>query len=472
MPISSNRILPLVVATALFMETMDSTILATALPTIARDLGVDPIALKLAITSYLVGFAIVVPVSGWMADRWGARNSFCAALLVFMAASIGCAASTTLTGFVISRFVQGMGGAMMTPVGRLVLIRAIPKDKLVSAMATLTIPSLTGPMMGPPLGGFIVTYFDWQWIFLVNLPMCLIGIVLATLYFPSQRRETAPLDVTGAVLTGLGLSGLIAGAATAGRHVAPFWVSAAIFAVGALALAAYVRHARVHPAPLLDLKLFNIGTFDAGVAGGALFRLGVGASSFLVPLMLQLGFGVDALTSGLITFTGAFGALVMKFFAARILAASSFRRVLVFNGAAACAMIAAIALVGPATPHTVISGLLLLAGVLRSLQFTSLNAITYADIDDGQAPAATSIASVGQQVALSFGVALGALALEASQAVNAHAEPLAQDFSVALFSIAAVSSLCVLRLARLPLNAGHSLSSRRAPPPVTDDEAA
>ncbi|MEQ1576739.1 MAG: MFS transporter [Hyphomicrobium sp.] len=469
MPLSPDRILPLVVATALFMETMDSTILATALPAIAGDLGVDPIALKLAITSYLVGFACVVPVSGWLSDRFGARNSFRVALALFMAASIGCAISGSLADFVVWRFLQGIGGALMTPVGRLVLVRAIPKDKLVSAMATLTIPSLMGPVMGPPLAGFIVTAFDWRWIFFINLPMCVAGLVLATLYFPNDTRQTAPLDIKGGLLASIGLTGLITAAASAGRHVAPLSVSVAALVIGATALWAYVRHAKVHPQPLLDLKLFRIPSFDAGVAGGALFRLGVGASSFLVPLMLQIGFGLDALTSGLITFTSALGALIMKFFAPRILAAASFRRVLIVNGLVASAMIGIIALVSPATPHVVISGLLLIAGLLRSLQFTSINAIAYADISPQQAPAATSIASVGQQVSLSFGVALGALALEASQYLNNHAGPMPRDFSVALASVALLSATCAWRMTRLPPDAGHALSGKAAPHNSTDE---
>jgi len=457
-----ERILPLVVATALFMETMDSTILATALPAIARDLGVDPIALKLAITSYLVGFAVVVPVSGWLADRLGARTAFRSALGVFMAASIGCAFSNSLEGFVFWRFAQGMGGALMTPIGRLVLVRAISKDKLIAALATVTIPALIGPAIGPPLGGFIVTYFDWRWIFFVNLPMCLIGLIMATLYFPSERHETPPLDIKGWLLMAIGLTCLIAGAASAGQHVAPLHVSLGAFAAGLASLWAYVRHARVHPEPLLDLRLFAIPAFDAGVVGGAIFRFGVGASSFLVPLMLQLGFGLDALTSGLITFTGALGALIMKFFAPSILAAASFRRVLMFNGIAASALVGSVAFVGPQTPHAAISALLLVTGMLRSLQFTSLHAITYSDIGEREAPAATSIASVVQQVSLSLGVAVGALALELSQRFNAHAAPLAGDYSAALVIVAALSSLCVLRLARLPADAGRALSGKTA----------
>ena len=304
------RIVPLVVATALFMENMDSTILTTALPTIARDLGVDAIALKLAVTSYLVALAVFIPISGWVADRLGARTTFRAALAIFMAASIGCAFSGSLGGFVVWRFVQGIGGAMMVPVGRLVIVRSIPKSELVSALATLTIPALIGPMVGPPLGGLIVTVTDWRWIFFVNIPMGLVGIVMATLYFEDRPEPPRPLDIKGFVLTAGGLSGLILGFAMIGRHVAPTPVAVACIVAGAAALALYVRHARRTPDPLLDLGLMRLRTFEAGVVGGTLFRVGVGASAFLVPLMLQLAFGLDALTSGLITFAGAVGALL------------------------------------------------------------------------------------------------------------------------------------------------------------------
>lgn len=459
----STRIIPLVVATALFMETMDSTILAVALPTIARDLGVDPISLKLAITSYLVGLAIVIPVSGWIADRVGARTIFRIALAIFTAASIGCAFSESLLGFVVWRFVQGTGGALMTPVGRLVIVRAIPKDRLVGALATLTIPSLMGPIFGPPLGGFIVTYFDWRWIFFVNIPIALVGILLATAYFTDTRRETAPLDVKGLVLTATALTGLVLGAASLGRHVAPLPVALAALALGSSAAFAYVRHARRVARPILDLRLFDIASFDAGVAGGAIFRLGVGAGSFLVPLMLQLGFGLDPLTAGLITLAGAAGALIMKFFAPAILAAAGFRSVLVYNGVVASLLMTAVATVGPATPHAIIVGLLFLAGLSRSLQFTSLHAISYADIEDRQAPAATSIASVGQQLSLSFGVAAGALALEGSQRLNGHASVQPQDFSVALLVMSAISVLAAWRTLSLPADAGRRLSHGAEP---------
>lgn len=453
------RIVPLVVATALFMENMDSTILTTALPTIARDIGVEPISLKLAVTSYLLGLAVFVPISGWVADRLGARTTFRTALMVFMVASIGCAFSRSLEAFAGWRLLQGVGGAMMVPVGRLVILRSVPKAELVPALATLTIPSLMGPLLGPPLGGLIVTVTDWRWIFFVNIPIGLLGIVLSTIYFADEPEPPQPLDVWGFVLSALALSGLVMGTAIAGRHVAPGWVAVAAFATGVVFSFLYVRHARTSPRPLLDLALFELPTFDAGVVGGFLFRVGVGASAFLVPLMLQLGLGVDPLRSGLITLSGALGALTMKTLAGRILRRVGFRRVLVANGIIASALIAAAAVViGPSTPHILIALLLLVTGFVRSLQFTSLHAISYADVEQARASAATSIASVAQNVSTGFGVAVGAMVLEMSERLAGRTAPNADDFSIALMAVAVVSATCVLKMLRLPADAGHELA--------------
>ena len=398
----SIPIVPLVVATALFMETMDSSLLSTALPAIARDLDVEPISLKLAVTAYLVSLAIFIPASGWIADRMGARTTFRAALAVFMAASVGCATASSMEAFVAWRFVQGLGGAMTVPVGRLVLVRAIPKGDLVRAMSFLTMPSLLGPVMGPPLAGFLVTYADWRWIFLVNIPVALLGIVMATIYFTDDKPDPVPLDVKGFALTTIALPGVVLGAALAGRHVASPAVAATSFTIGICAAALYVVHARRVDRPLLDLRLFAFETFSAGVAGGVLFRMGVGASAFLMPLMLQIGFGLDALTSGLVTFTGAIGALIMKSLAPGLLRRFGFRQILIWNGLLASASLAATALFTPETPHLIISAALLMFGLVRSLQFTSLNAITYADVPADKTAAATSLASVSQQVSLSW----------------------------------------------------------------------
>lgn len=456
------RIIPLVVATALFMENMDSTILATALPTIATDLGVDPISLKLAITSYLVGLAIFIPVSSWVADRLGARTTFRCALIIFLAASIGCAFSSSLFGFVLWRFIQGVGGAMMTPVGRMVIVRSVPKAELVSAMATLTIPALIGPMMGPLIGGVIVTYTDWRWIFLVNIPIGIVGIVMATLYFTDERPPATPLDVKGFLLCAVALLGLILGATALGRHVAPDWAIVVSFLVGAMAAFAYVRHAAVAEHPLLDLRLFGLVTFSAGIWGGSLFRIGVGAIAFLLPLMLQIGFGFDPLTSGILTFASAIGALVMKVAGGSILNTFGFRNVVIVNGVLACASIAATGWFTAQTPQAVIVAVVVMTGLFRSLQFSSLHALSYADVATREAGAATSIASVAQQVSISMGVAAGALALELSQSFHHNLKPMAGDFSIAIYVVAAIASLSIIKMVGLPADAGDELTTGRA----------
>src|SRR5919107_1279792 len=238
-----SRLLPLIIATALFMENTDSTVISTSLPAIAEDLGADPIALKLALTSYLISLAIFIPISGWMADKYGARTVFTAAIGVFMAGSLACAGANSLEGFVIARFAQGMGGAMMVPVGRLVLLRSIPRNEIVQALATLTIPALVGPVVGPPLGGFITTYFDWRWIFFINIPIGLLGIVLATLFIPDAReRDVPPLDLAGFLMSGSGLALLMLGLATGGRHLIPAGVSAGCVLAGIGLVVAYVLH--------------------------------------------------------------------------------------------------------------------------------------------------------------------------------------------------------------------------------------
>jgi EmrB/QacA subfamily drug resistance transporter len=457
-------IVPLVVATALFMENTDSTILATALPTIARDLGLDPISLKLAVTSYLVSLAVFIPVSGWVADRAGARTTFRLALLLFMVASVGCAFSSSLAGFVFWRAVQGVGGAMMVPVGRMVVIRTVAKNELVRALSFIAMPALIGPMLGPPLGGLIVSYADWRWIFLVNIPIGMLGIILASIYVPDIKQETAPLDVSGFVLSALGLGGVILGAAMTGRHIAPVEVAVGCMLIGAVMLTGYVRHALRTERPLLDLRLMRFRTFEAGILGGTFFRFGVGASAFLLPLMLQLGFGLDPLRSGLTTFAGAVGALMVKPLARGFLFRFGFRRLLIVNGLLASLTLMAFALFKPTTPHVIILGVLLLGGFLRSLEFTSLSAITYAELETRQISAATGMASVAQQVSISLGVATGAMVLEISAWAAGRLAPAVADFAAAFVVVGLVSAMTSVLMLRLPWGAGDEIAGRVLPP--------
>ncbi|WP_112663631.1 DHA2 family efflux MFS transporter permease subunit [Microvirga flavescens] len=459
-----TRLLPLIIATALFMENTDSTVIATSLPMIAQDLGEDPIALKLALTSYLVSLAIFIPISGWMADRFGARTIFRAAIGVFMVGSLACAGATSLEGFVIARFLQGMGGAMMVPVGRLVILRSVPRNQIVQALATLTIPALVGPVVGPPLGGFITTYWDWRWIFFINIPIGILGMVLATLHVPNIKEpDTPPLDYVGFLLSGFGLALLMLGFASGGRHLIPLSISIGCVVAGTICVALYIAHARRTPHPVLHLGLLRIPTFRISVVGGSLFRIGVGSIPFLLPLLLQIGFGLNPLQSGSLTFIAAAGALFMKTMAKKILEKTGFRLLLTVNAFIAAAFLAINGFFTDTTPYWFIMGALFIGGCFRSLQFTSLNAIAFAEISNRDMSYATSLSAVAQQLSLSLGVAIGASALEAATRFNGHATIQAADFGPAFWAVAIISGLSGFLFLGLHPHAGAEMSGHPVP---------
>ena len=458
--IAPGMLTPLIVATALFMENMDATVISTSLPVIALELGVDPISLKLALTSYLVSLAVFIPISGWMADRFGARRIFRSAILVFMLGSLLCAVTSTLHGFVMARFLQGIGGAMMVPVGRLVILRTIDKADLVRALSYLTVPALLGPVIGPPLGGFISTYFHWRWIFLINIPIGLLGLALAGRFIANLKEDEVPrLDWWGFLLTGAGLSMLMLGLATEGKHMLSATASIWLSLLGGVLLLIYLWHYRRQQHPLLDLSLLRLPTFNAGVVGGFMFRVGIGTIPFLLPLMLQLGFGFSPFESGLLTCSTAMGAIGMKTIVAKVLQRFGFRRVLVLNSILAGCSVAVYALFRADTPHWALLMVFVLGGCLRSLQFTSLNAITFADVDKDRLSQATSLSSVAQQLAAGFGVTVGAFALQGASWLQGHEQLTAGDFGHAFLfmgSLTALSSLLFLSLAR---DAGQQVSA-------------
>jgi EmrB/QacA subfamily drug resistance transporter len=458
---SHDRLVPLIIAVALFMENMDSTIIATSLPAIAADIGANPLALKLAVTSYLLSLAVFIPASRWTADRFGARTVFRAAIATFVVGSIGCALSSSLTEFVIARIVQGMGGAMMTPVGRLVLVRSIDKTKLVDAMAWVTMPALIGPIIGPPVGGFITTYASWHWIFIINVPIGLIGIVLATRYIEDVRMEGLErFDLVGMILAGAGVAGLAFGLSVAGLGLIPPLLVAGLMAAGAIFMTAYVLHARGTPTPVLDFSLVRIPTFRANVVSGSLFRMGIGALAFLLPLMLQLGFNYTPLQSGLITFTAAVGAFTMKAFAARIIRRFGFRRLLIVNALLSAVFTGACGLFTPATPFAVMIAVLLIGGFFRSLQFTATNTIAYADVDARRMSRATSLVSVAQQLSIAAGVAVGALAVETAVHLGGTETITAEDFRPAFLLVGLISASSALFFWSLPPDAGAAMANR------------
>jgi EmrB/QacA subfamily drug resistance transporter len=458
-----DRIVPLIVATALFMENMDSTVISTSLPAIARALDTNPLALKLAVTSYLLSLAIFIPASGWTADRFGARNVFRTAIAVFTLGSIGCAASHSLQEFVLARIVQGMGGAMMTPVGRLIMVRSIDKKLLINAMSLVTMPALIGPICGPPLGGFITTYFSWHWIFLINVPIGLVGIVAATRFIANVHVERSdPFDYVGFVLSGLAIAGLAFGLSALGLESLPTGVVAALLALGAVSAVAYVIHAKRSPAPILDLSLLRLPTFRASIFGGFLFRLGIGALPFLLPLLLQIGFDLTPFQSGLITFTTALGSMFMKAAVARVLKRFGYRNVLLYNALISSAFLAACASFVHGMPYIAMVAILLSGGFFRSLQFTSINTIAYAEIEPPKMSRATAMVAVAQQLSLSTGVAVGALVVETTLRLKDTTTITVADFPLAFLIVAALSASAALIFYRLAPDAGWELSGRKA----------
>ncbi|HZR87123.1 MAG TPA: DHA2 family efflux MFS transporter permease subunit [Bradyrhizobium sp.] len=460
---NKQRVIPLIVATALFMENMDSTVIATSLPAIAADIGTSPLTLKLAITSYLLSLAVFIPASGWTADRFGARMVFAIAVGVFMLGSIGCAISSSVTDFVFARILQGMGGAMMTPVGRLVLLRTIDKSALVNAMAWVTVPALIGPVIGPPLGGFITTYFSWHWIFLINIPIGLLGIVMALRYIdPIKSEDPERFDLYGMVLAGVGLAGIAFGLSVAGLNLLPWSVVAALVAVGSISMTLYVMHARRTGSPVLDFSLLRLSTLRAAIIGGFMFRLGIGALPFLLPLLMQTGFGLTPFQSGLVTFSSAVGAMGMKTLAARVIRAFGFRNLMTVNALISAFFLAACALFTVSTPLLLIMIILVVGGFFRSLQFTAINTVAYAEVEPPQMSRATTLVSVNQQLALSAGVAVGAFSVETTMWLRHVTELNATVFAPAFVVVAVVSAASCWFFWQMPDDAGHEISGRKA----------
>jgi EmrB/QacA subfamily drug resistance transporter len=454
---------PLIVGCALFMEMLDSTVISTALPAIARSLHQDPIRLNLAITAYMLSLAVFVPISGWMADRFGARTVFRIAIMIFTLGSVLCGLSGSLSTIVASRVVQGFGGAMMVPVGRLIVLRTIPKSELVNAMSYLTVPAVLGPVVGPPLGGFIVTYWSWRWIFFINVPIGLIGIGLVTFFIENVREQNVPpLDLRGFVLTGLGLAGLLFGLETIGRGVIPPGITMCVLTAGGVCTGVYVLHSRRVEHPIVDLRLMSIPTFAISTIGGGLFRMGIGALPFLLPMLLQLVFGLTPFASGLLTFTSACGALLMKPTAAPIIRRVGFRNVLIGNGFISALILASYALFRPSTSELIIVAAFFVGGFLRSLQFTALGTLAYADVPESMMSSASTLSSMAQQFFLSLGVTVAALILHLSLSVHGSSALSVANFQPAFVIIGLLAFLATLMFFLLEQHAGEVVSGRRS----------
>jgi EmrB/QacA subfamily drug resistance transporter len=444
------------------MENMDGTIIATALPAIAADLGAHPVSLKLAFTTYLLSLTVFLPLSGWIADRFGAKNVFRLAIIVFTLASVLCGYAQSLAGLVAARALQGLGGALMVPVGRIILMRSVPKSELVDAIAWLTMPALIGPLIGPPIGGFITTYFDWRWIFWLNIPIGMLGLVMSSILMADGiDGQPTGFDLRGFLLSSLGLSFTVFGLTIAGRGLVGGYEVAAMIACGVALLGSYVAHARRTIQPILDLRLLQISTFRAGVLGGSLFRVGAGAIPFLLPLLLQLGFGYSPFWSGMVTCASAFGAIMIKLWAAPVIRRLGFRRLLVVNGVLSSILMLASAFFQPATPLLLIYLVLIVAAFFRSLQFTAIHAMSFADLENDDMSRGTSLYTMAQQLAIAAGVAVAAYVLDASLWWRGGVELNTMDFSWAFIAVSCVSLLSVLQFLQLPASAGEHVSRQR-----------
>jgi EmrB/QacA subfamily drug resistance transporter len=456
-------LIPLVVGCAFFMEGLDSTMLAVAIPDMARSLGENPLRLNLVITTYLLSLAVFIPVSGWIADRLGTRAVFCAAIAIFATGSVLCGLSTSLPMMLVMRVLQGFGGAMMTPVGRLILLRSFPRSDLVSAMNWMTIPAMIGPTVGPIVGGFLTTYLSWRAIFYLNLPIGVLGVVLA-LWLIEDFRAPAPtrFDLRGFFIAGLGLAMLELAIENVGRPMIPRPLGTAFFIAAFATLLVYGWHARRREDPILDLKLLRIRTFRIGTVTGSICRMGLDAVPFLLPLLFQVGFGFSPLQSGLLTFSSSLGAMLVRTCSSALLRFFGFRRLLAGTACLAAAVTAGCGLLRPDTPIWLTVIFVLLSGCVRSIQYLGLNTISYADVPAPVLSKSTSVSGVAQQLARGFGIAVGAALL----AVIAGPRTLTiDDFRLAFFLIALLPLLSAVGFLRLsPVDGAEVSGHGRARP--------
>jgi EmrB/QacA subfamily drug resistance transporter len=407
---SSKRLLPWLVAVAFFMEALDTTILNTAVPAVASALKVAPLSMKSVLSSYTLSLAVFIPISGWMADRFGTRRVFASAIGLFTLGSFFCGISSNIHVLVACRVLQGCGGAMMVPVGRLTVVRTFAKSELIRAMSFVAIPGLIGPMLGPIAGGLIVGYLHWRVIFFVNLPIGLVGLILVYLHLPDYREKSNPLDVIGLILFGSGIALLSYVLEVFGEHTLSVREILVLLAISFALLAGYGLHAANTRFPLLALRLFRIRTFRAAVSGSFFTRLGIGGIPFILPLLYQVGLGFNPIQSGLMMMPQAIAAVSLKMTMPRILNRFGYRAVLISNTVILGVLIVLFATIGEGTPVLLIVALTFCFGFFSSLQYTSMNTLVYADVVEEQTSSASSIASTMQQMSISFGVATASLA--------------------------------------------------------------
>lgn len=450
--------LPWIAAIAFFMQALDATILNTAIPAIAKSLNHSPLAMQSAVISYTLTVAMLIPISGWLADRFGTRKIFSISVFLFVLGSLFCAMSPTLMVLVLSRIMQGIGGAMMMPVARLALLRAYPRSELLPVLNFVTIPGLIGPVIGPLLGGWLVTYATWHWIFLINIPVGLIGIFYARRYMPDFTAPKRKFDLLGFILFGLSLVMLLSGLSLFSERIVPAYLAVIIFLFGIVLLLLYIKHATRNPYPLFNLSLFRTRTFSIGILGNIISRLGTGSVPFLMPLMLQVGFGYSALIAGCMMAPTAIGSLIAKSTVTRVLNRFGYRKTLVGVTALIGLMISQFSLQTATEQLWMLIIPLFILGMIMSTQFTAMNTITLGDLTDSNASQGNSLMAVTQQLSISFGVAVSATVLYSYQTLS-HGSTI-DNFHYTFITMGAITLISSLVFVKLKPGDGEHLLNK------------
>lgn len=466
MKISRSTTVSLVIAIAFFMQNLDTTAVNTALPAMARSFGTDVIHMSAGVTCYLIALAIFIPLSGWIADRFGTRKVFCAAVVIFILASILCGCSQNLTQFILCRILQGMAGAMMTPVGRLAVLKVTPKDELVTAIAYITWPGLVGPIIGPVLGGYLTTYLTWHWIFFINIPMGIICIILAWHFIPTEKKDEEPkkrFDMTGFILSGLALAGFMYGMQLFSQEGLPFYIPIGLVSIALGLLFFNVRYSRHISNPLIDYSVTRIPTYRVTIFTGSISRMVIGVAPFLVPLMFQEGFGMTPFESGLLFLATMAGNLCMKPATVWIMHRFSFRYVLLINGFLVAVFTLLTAFLLPTTPVVLIVTVMFLSGMFRSMQFSSITTLAFADIPTEKMTPANTLYSTIQQMSSGMGIAMGAVALRVSSSINHNSGDIysVADFRLAFIFVAILGFVSLYGYTKLAPDAGDAVRVKK-----------
>lgn len=466
MPQKRSTTIALTVAIAFFMQNLDTTAVNTAIPAMARSFGTDVIHISSGITSYLIALAIFIPISGWIADRYGTRKVFCTAVGLFIISSLLCGSAQTLSQFVLFRIFQGISGAMMTPVGRLAVLKATPKSELVVAMNYITLPALVAPILGPLVGGYLTTYWSWHWIFLLNIPFSILCIVLAWRNIPADDQTQEPkrrLDMPGFILSGFGLAGFMYGVELFSKEGIPYYLPFIILAISVFLLYLNLKHSKHISNPLIDYSILKIKTFRITIFVGTLSRMVIGVAPYLVPLMFQIGFGLNPFEAGLLFVATMAGNLSMKSITVYIVRRFSFRNILLVNGVIISIFTLITAFLLPTTPVYIVVAVMFLSGMARSMQFTSITTLAFADIPSDKMTNANSFYSTIQQMSSGMGIAIGAVALRFSSMINGQDTDSysVADFRLSFFFVTALALIHLWGYTKLSDEDGAELRRKR-----------